>query len=282
MNTFYLNNGSIIPPLGFGVYLVPNHAECKTAVSLALKEGYRLIDTAAVYQNERAVGEAMKESGVARESIFLTTKIWVQDYGYEQTAAAIDGALERLQTGYCDLMLLHQPFADYLGSWKALEEAVDKGKLKAIGLSNFKTEKLQNVLDMARIKPAVNQVECHPYYQQKGLKKLLEAHQIKLMAWYPIGHGASELLGERVLKDIAQKHGKDTVQIILRWHLQEGNIAIPKSTNPQHIHSNFDIFGFSLDDGDMNMIRGMDKNTGFFNMPEAEQEKNFTSFRVTY
>lgn len=282
MTKINLNNGTSIPPLGFGVYMVPDHNECKHAVLNALKEGYRLIDTAAVYQNERAVGETMKESGIPRGEIYLTTKIWIQDYGYEKTAAAIDGALERLQVDYIDLMLLHQPFADYLGSWKALEEAVDAGKLGSIGLSNFKTQKLQQVLDMARVRPVVNQVECHPYFQQKELKKLLKANQIELQAWYPIGHGSPELLGEKVLADLAKKHGKDTVQIILRWHLQEGNIALPKSTNPAHIRSNFDVFDFALSQEDMDAIRAMDRDASFFDMPEAEQEKTFTGLHVTY
>jgi 2,5-diketo-D-gluconate reductase A len=263
-----LNNGITMPQLGFGVYLINDNELCKQSVLTALKNGYRLIDTAAVYRNERGTGQAIKESGIERKEIFLTTKIWVQDYGYEKTRVAIDGALKRLQVDYVDLMLLHQPYSDYLGSWKAMEEAFEAGKLRSIGLSNFKIKKLQQVLDMAKIKPAVNQVECHPYFQQRELKAFQKKYDIALEAWYPIGHGSKDLLNEKTFTQLAEKYSKSPVQVILRWHVQVGNIAIPKSTNPKHIISNIDIFDFELSNDEMEAIRGLDRNKGYFTIPE--------------
>lgn len=273
-----LNNRLTMPNLGFGVYLVPDFEECKKSVLEALKVGYRLIDTAAVYMNERAVGAAISESDVARKDIFLTTKLWPQDYPYEKAKAAIDKALEKLNVEYIDLLLLHQPFGDILGAWKAMEEAVEEGKLKAIGLSNFGIEKAQLIINHAKIIPAVNQVECHPYYQETELKEYLDQYGIKLEAWYPIGHGSKELLNETVFSELSDKYRKSNVQIILRWHLQDGNIAIPKSTNPNHIKSNFDIFDFILTEEEMVAIRAVDKMERFFNMPEEQQEKRFLSY----
>jgi diketogulonate reductase-like aldo/keto reductase len=266
MNTMKLNNGMEIPLIGFGVYLIHNKAVCKQSVLIALKNGCRLIDTAAMYGNEDSVGQAMRESGIDRKEIFLTTKIWVSDFGYEKTKMAVDGCLKRLGVESIDLLLLHQAFDDYLGSWKALEEAVAEGKVRSIGISNFGIPEIENLMKVAKIKPVLNQVQCYPYLQQRELKQFMNELDIALEAWYPIGHGDKKLLTEEVFTRLAGKYHKSNVQIILRWHIQEGNIAIPKSTNPQHIQSNLDIFDFALAEEEMNEIRLLDKNEGSFKM----------------
>lgn len=263
-----LNSGNQIPQIGFGVYLIWDHNECKNSVLEALKAGYRHIDTAQLYKNERAVGKAILESGIPREEIFLTTKIWVTNFGYEKTKAAISKSLERLQVEYIDLMLLHQQYEDYIGSWKALEEAVDAGKIRSIGISNFNQKRTQEILDVARIKPVVNQVECHPYYQQNELREFLGKNDIAMEVWYPLGHGDKKLLKEPLLLELGDKYEKSVAQIILRWHIQKGNIVFPKSTNPIHILENISIFDFNITKEDMVRIDAMDKNKSYFNWPE--------------
>ncbi len=271
MNILKLNNGYAIPQLGSGVFMIADHEECKTSVKTALDNGYRLIDTAQFYKNEKAVGEAIKESGIPREEIFLTTKIWPNNYGYEKAKRAIQASLDTLGVDYIDLMLLHQQLEDYIGAWKALEEAVGEGKIRSIGVSNFKISTMQKLLAVAKIKPVVDQVECHPYFQQKELREFLKENSILLEAWYPIGHGDKKMLGEPVLREIAAAHGKSIVQAILRWHIQVGNIAIPKSTNPAHIKSNLDIFDFTLSPEEMEKISALDKNRGYYNLPDWVQ-----------
>ena len=268
MDQLMLSSGYKIPQIGIGVFMVRDHEECKKSVMNALKSGYRHIDTAQLYKNEKAVGEAMKESGVAREDIFLTTKIWTTNYGYEKTKSAIKDSLDILQVEYIDLMLLHQQFEDYIGAWKALEEAVDEGKIRSIGISNFKISRVQEILDIARIKPVVNQVECHPYAQQKELSAFLKKNDILMEAYYPLGHGDKKLLSDPVFSELAKRYGKSNVQIILRWHIQMRNIVFPKSTNPAHINSNIDIFDFELSKKDMEKIAMLDKNKQYFNIPE--------------
>ncbi|MPM37217.1 Morphine 6-dehydrogenase [bioreactor metagenome] len=217
------------------------------------------------------MGEAIKESGIPREEIFLTTKIWPNNYGYEKAKRAIQASLDTLGVDYIDLMLLHQQLEDYIGAWKALEEAVGEGKIRSIGISNFKINTVQKLLDVAKIKPVVDQVECHPYFQQNELRAFLKKNDILLEAWYPIGHGDKKMLGDPVLAEIATAHGKSIVQVILRWHMQVGNIAIPKSTNPAHIKSNLEIFDFALSEEEMKKIGALDKNRGYYNLPDWVQ-----------
>ena len=273
-----LNNGCKIPQFGIGVFQIQGDADTKKACLEALKLGYRHIDTAHAYQNERGVGAAVKESGIPRNEIWITSKLWPSDYGEGKTAAAIDRILKRLDTDFIDLLLLHQQFGDYLGAWRDMEKAVAAGKVRSIGLSNFESDRLEEVLENSGIKPAVLQVECHPYYQQDTLKKRIAPYGTSIESWYPIGHGDKSLIEESVFTELAKKYGKTNVQIILRWHIQEGNIIFPKSTNPQHIKDNMDIFDFALTEEEMQKIRNMDKGIRFFNMSLAEQEARLGQF----
>lgn len=273
-----LNNGTKIPQFGMGVYMVPARDATKNACLDALKMGYRHIDTAHAYQNERSVGEAVRESGIPREEIWVTSKLWPSEYGEGKTMEGIDKMLERLDIGYIDLLLLHQQVGDYMGAWKDLEKAVAHGKVKTIGLSNFESERLEEVCEAATVKPAVLQVECHPYFQQNELKKRLAPYGTVIEAWYPIGHGDADLINEPVFTELAEKYGKTNVQIILRWHIQEGTIIFPKSTNPQHIKDNFDIFDFELTGEEMERIRAVDKGVRFFTVPLEQQETQFTAW----
>lgn len=267
-----LNDGTKIPQFGLGVYMVPAGVETENAVLEALKMGVRHIDTAHAYQNERSVGKAVKASGVPREEVWITSKLWPHEYGEGKTAAAIDKMLERLDTDYIDLLLLHQQFGDYLGAWKDMEKAVKAGKVRSIGISNFESERLEELCEAAEIKPSVLQVECHPYYQQNALKKRIAKYGTVIESWYPIGHGDKGLINEAVFTRLAEKYGKSNVQIILRWHIQEGTIIFPKTTNPQHMKDNFDIFDFELTPEEMGEIRALDCGKRFFNMSLAEQE----------
>jgi diketogulonate reductase-like aldo/keto reductase len=267
MESVALNNSLSMPALGLGVYLVTDVRECERSVDLALRAGYRLIDTAAIYGNERAVGRGMRSSGIEREEVFLTTKIWPSQFGYERTTSSIAESLERLGSGYIDLLLLHQPVGDYLGSWKALEEAVASGTVRSIGVSNFRIRELEDLLAVATIPPAVNQVERHPYFQQRELGTFLAGHRIVPEAWFPIGHGSARLLGEAAFAELAEKYGKSPVQIVLRWHLQSGWVAIPKSTNPAHIEQNIDIVDFELTSEEMARIAAMDRDRPMFRVP---------------
>ena len=273
-----LNNGTKIPQFGMGVYMVPAGDTTKNACLEALKMGYRHIDTAHAYQNERSVGEAVRESGIPREEIWVTSKLWPSEYGEGRTMEGIDKMLERLDIGYIDLLLLHQQVGDYMGAWRDMEKAVAQGKVKTIGLSNFESERLEGVCEAAEVKPAVLQVECHPYFQQNELKKRLAPYGTVIEAWYPIGHGDADLINEPVFAKLAEKYGKTNVQIILRWHIQEGTIIFPKSTNPQHIKDNFDIFDFELTEEEMEQIRAVDKNVRFFTVPLEQQETQFTAW----
>ncbi|MCB7304042.1 aldo/keto reductase [Bariatricus massiliensis] len=273
-----LNDGNKIPQFGMGVYMVPEGRETYRAVLEALTLGYRHIDTAHAYQNERSVGAAVRESRISREEIWITTKLWPSEYGEGKTAAAIDKMLSRLDTGYIDLLLLHQQFGDYLGAWKDMEKAVEAGKVRSIGISNFESERLEELCEAAVIKPAVLQVECHPYYQQNALKERIAPYGTVIESWYPIGHGDEGLINESVFTTLGKKYGKSNVQIILRWHIQEGNIIFPKSANPQHIRDNFDIFDFELTPEEMDAVRAVDKGERFFNMSLAEQEANLGQF----
>ena len=273
-----LNDGNKIPQFGLGVFQIPGDEMTKEACLEAFKLGYRHIDTAHAYQNERGVGQAVKESGIPREDIWITTKLWPSEYGEGLTAKAIDKMLERLQTDYIDLLLLHQQFGDYLGAWKDMEKAVAEGKVKSIGLSNFESERLEEVLAAATINPSVLQVECHPYYQQNDLKKRIAPYNTVIESWYPLGHGDAALIEEPVFTKLAEKYGKTNAQIILRWHIQEGIIVFPKSSNPVHIKENIDIFDFELTEEEMNEIRQLDKGFRYFTMTLKEQEEALGQF----
>ena len=274
-----LNNGAVIPQFGLGVYQINGDDATRKACLEAFGIGYRHIDTAHAYQNERGVGQAVKESGIARGAIWITTKLWPHEYGKGKTSIAIDKMLERLNTSYIDLLLLHQQFGDYLGAWQDMEKAVKDGRVRSIGLSNFESGRLEEVLNAAKIVPAVLQVECHPYYQQNELKKRIAAAGTKIESWYPIGHGDASLINESVFTRLAAKYGKTNVQIILRWHIQEGTIVFPRSTQPAHIRENFDIFDFALTSSEMDEIRALDKGKRFFTMTLEEQERTLSAFR---
>ena len=272
-----LNDGTKIPQFGLGVYQIPAGEETEKAVREALKMGVRHIDTAHAYQNERSVGsavrQAVRESGIPQEEIWITTKLWPSEYGGGKTAEAIDKALARLGTGYIDLLLLHQQFGDYLGAWRDMEKAVAAGKVRSVGISNFESGRLEELCEAATIKPSVLQVECHPYYQQNALKARIAKYGTVIESWYPIGHGDPGLISEPLFTEFGKKYGKTNVQIILRWHVQEGTILFPKTTNPVHMKENFDIFDFSLTEDEMNRIRALDCGKRFFNMSLADQEK---------
>ena len=251
-----LNNGVEMPMAGIGTFLLsPDEAE--NSVISALQAGYRLIDTANAYVNEKAVGRAMKKSGVAREEIFLETKLWPSFYEQED---AVEKTLERLDIDYIDLLLIHQPAGNYIAGYHLMEKAYKEGKVKAIGLSNFTTSQIQEILDICEVKPAILQTEVHPYFPETQLKEFLEKENIVIQAWYPLGHGDSALLEEAVFTKLAEKYGKSNAQIILRWHIQAGNIVIPGSKNPEHIRANFELFDFALTDAEMDEIAALDKN----------------------
>lgn len=255
-----LNNGIEMPMLGIGTFMqTPDQAE--DSVYNALKAGYRLIDTANAYQNEKGVGRGVKKSGVPREEIFLETKLWPAFYEEEDQ---VERTLKRLDTDYIDLLLIHQPAGNYIKGYKIMEKAYKEGKVKAIGLSNFNEEQIQEILDNCEIKPTVLQTEAHPYYPQTEMKKFLSKYDIKIQAWYPLGHGDKSLINEEVFSKLAKKYGKSNVQIILRWHTQAGNIVIPGATNPEHIKANIDIFDFELTDEEMQEIAKVNKNTRYY------------------
>ena len=273
-----LNSGYEIPQFGLGVFMIAGDDETEKACSEALSLGYRHIDTAHAYQNERGVGATVKKSGIPREEIWITSKLWPSEYGEGKTMDGIDKMLKRLGTDYIDLLLLHQQFGDYIGAWKDMEKAVRQGKVRSIGLSNFESDRLEEVLAAAEIKSAAMQVECHPYYQQASLKKRLAPYGTVIESWYPIGHGDADLINEELFTELGKKYGKSNVQIILRWHIQEGNVVFPKTTNPAHMKENFDIFDFELTADEMERIRGLDKNVRFFTMTLEEQEENLSKF----
>ena len=276
-----LNNGTQIPCLGIGTFRI-RPEDCEISVSAAIEAGYRLIDTANVYLNEKAVGRGIKKAGVPREELILTTKLWPTEFKYQKAKAQIDATLKRLDTDYVDIMLLHQQYGDVLGAWKALEEGVREGKIKTLGVSNFDEMHLIKLLANCTIKPAIIQVECHPYYQQTAIRELLKKENIVLESWYPLGSGNSGLLGEETVRNLAQKYGKTAVQILLRWHVQEGFVVIPGSKNPLHIKENADIFDFELDEDDMKLMRALDKNKRFFNVPKVLQRIMFHLGKIDF
>lgn len=255
-----LNNGLSMPMAGIGTFLLtPDEAEA--SVLAALEDGYRLIDTANAYVNEKAVGRAMKKSGLKREEIFLETKLWPSFYEDDN---AVDKTLERLGTDTIDLLLIHQPAGNYVAGYRQMEKAYKEGKVKAIGLSNFNQAQIEEILGLCQVKPAVLQTEVHPYFQEQELKSFLSKEGMVIQAWYPLGHGDKALLEEPLFTELGKKYGKTNAQIILRWHIQDGNIVIPGSKNPAHNKDNFDLFNFSLTEEEMAKIAALDKNTRYY------------------
>lgn len=258
-----LSNGVKMPMLGYGVYQVPAD-ECERCVSDALKAGYRSIDTAQSYFNEEGVGHAVAKSGIDRKDLFLTSKVWVEFYGYEAAKKSVLKTLEKLQTDYIDLMLLHQPFGDYFGAYRALEDLYDEGKIRAIGISNFYADRMVDMASFCRIKPMVNQVETHPFNQQIELKKWAAKYNIQVEAWAPFGEGRGNMFTNPVLTEIGKKYNKTAAQVILRWHIQSGVVVIPKSTHIERMRENIDVFDFKLSEEDMAQIAALDKQTSSF------------------
>ena len=258
MNTVTLNNGIAIPVLGLGVYQIDDASLCEQIVRDALRAGYRLIDTAAAYGNEEAVGRAVKRSGVPREDIFITTKVWVQDFGYEKTKRAVAASLEKLDMAYVDLVLLHQQLSDYYGSWRALQELCRQGSVRAIGVSNFYPDRLADLCENADILPAVNQIECHPFYQRAYDLDVMNKLRVAPMAWGPFAEGGHDIWNNPVLKEIAAKHGKTVAQVALRFTLQRGVIVIPKTVHKDRLIENMAVWDFELDREDISQIAALD------------------------
>lgn len=260
-----LNNGVKMPQLGFGVFQIPDLKECEQAVLDAIDSGYRLIDTAAAYHNEEAVEAAIKKSGVAREKLFITSKLlWVSDASYERAKKGIETSLNKLGLDYIDLYLLHQPYGDVIGAWKALEEAYHAGKIRAIGVSNFYADQLKNLILTCDVKPVINQIEVNPWYQQKQEIKLNQAEDVRVEAWAPFAEGKHSIFQNEVLAEIGQKYGKANGQVILRWLMQRGIVVIPKSVHKNRMEENFDVFDFELSDEDMQTIAKLDKDESQF------------------
>lgn len=258
-----LSNGIMMPILGYGVYQVTKE-ECERCVLDALKAGYRSLDTAQSYYNEEEVGSAIIKSGIPREEIFLTSKVWIEHYGYEQCRKSVEESMKKLETNYIDLMLLHQPFSDYYGAWRALEELYEEGKLRAIGISNFYPDRMIDLISFNRIPPMVNQVETHPYNQQIQAKEYMDKYGVQIEAWAPFGEGRGGLFEDAVLREIGAKYKKTTAQVMIRWHIQRGVVVIPKSVHYQRMVENINVFDFALDAEDMEKIAVLDKMESSF------------------
>ena len=271
MQKVVLNNGVEMPILGFGVFQIADLEECERSVYEAIRAGYRLIDTAAAYQNEEAVGTAIQKSGVPREEIFVTTKLWIQDAGCESTKKAFERSLKRLQLDYLDFYLIHQPYGDIYGSWRAMEELYREGKIRAIGVSNFQPDRLMDLMVHNEVVPAVNQIETHPFTQQIETQKFLEENKVQIESWGPFAEGQNNIFENELLRSIASKYQKTVAQVILRWLTQRGVVVIPKSVRKERIVENFNIFDFELSAEDINAIISLDmKVSSFFDHRDPE------------
>jgi diketogulonate reductase-like aldo/keto reductase len=280
MQNVTLNNGLEMPILGFGVFQMTDLQECERSVVDAIQVGYRLIDTAASYENEEAVGRAIKRSGVARRELFITTKLWLADAGYDKTLRAFDRSLARLGLDDLDLYLIHQPYGDVYGSWRAMEELYRQGRVKAIGVSNFTPDRLVDFVLHNEIVPAVDQIETHPFHQQVEARKILEEYKVQHESWGPFAEGRNNLFRNDVLQSIALRHGKSVAQVVLRWLTQRGIVAIPKSVRRDRMAENFAIFDFDLQPGDMQAISGLDTGkSAFFDHRDPEVVKRLATAR---
>lgn len=264
MKKVVLNNGVEMPVLGFGVFQIADPAECERSVRDAIDVGYRLLDTAASYGNEESVGNAIKASGVRREELFVTTKLWIADTGYEKTKAAFDRSMERLQLDYLDLYLIHQPYGDVYGSWRAMEELYREGRVRAIGVSNFHPDRVMDFIVHQEVVPAVNQIETHPFHQQVETQKFLKENNVQIESWGPFAEGKNNIFHNEVLSSIAAKHGKTVAQVILRWLTQRDVVIIPKSVRKERMAENFQIFDFELDASDMESIAALETGESLF------------------
>jgi 2,5-diketo-D-gluconate reductase A len=281
MQRAVLNNGVEMPILGFGVFQITDPEECERCVYDALRTGYRLIDTAAGYLNEKAVGKAIKRSGVAREDIFVTTKLWIQDAGYESAKRAFEKSLAKLQLDYLDLYLIHQPYGDIYGSWRAMEDLYREGRIKAIGVSNFYPDRLMDLIVHNEVVPAVNQVETHPFCQQVEARKFMQENNVQIESWGPFAEGRNNMFGNELLLAIAQKHNKTVAQIILRWLIQRDVVAIPKTVRQERMVENFSVFDFELSREDMDAILTLDtKVSSFFDHRDPKQVKRLGNARL--
>lgn len=271
MKLITLNNGIEMPALGFGVFQMHDPKQCERSVTEAIGVGYRLIDTAASYLNEEPVGRGIKSSGVSREELFITTKLWVQDASYEGAKRAAEHSLKRLQLDYLDLFLIHQPFGDVYGAWRAMEELYKEGTLKAIGVSNFYPDRVVDFVLHNKVAPAVNQIEINPFYQQSDAQKLHEKYRIQTEGWAPFAEGQNGIFENETLRSIGAKHGKSVVQVILRWHIQRDIVVIPKSVKKERMIQNLSVFDFVLSDDEMNAVNSLDtKTSAFFNHRDPE------------
>ncbi|GLB47961.1 aldo/keto reductase [Neptunitalea lumnitzerae] len=279
MEYFELNNGVNMPVLGYGVYQVPDYEECKKSVLAALKAGYRSIDTASAYQNEKAVGDAIKESSIPAEDLFITTKLWIADMGYDKTLKAFETSLQKLGLTYLDLYLIHQPYGDVHGSWRAMEELYRAGKIRAIGVSNFYPDRVMDIMVNHSVTPMVNQIETHPFYQRTEDQKFLIENGIQQESWAPFAEGRNDFFTNEMLKNIGDKYGKSIAQVTLRWMIQRGVVVIPKSVTESRIKENIDVFDFELTVEDMNVIKTLDANKSqFFSHRDPEIIKWFSTF----
>lgn len=276
-----LSNGVKMPILGFGVYQVPDLAECERVVSDAISVGYRSIDTAQAYMNEEAVGNAIRKSGIAREKFFITTKIWISNYGYEKAKASLDASLEKLQTDYIDLVLLHQPFGDYYGAYRAMEEYYKAGKIKAIGISNFAPDRVADLAIFSDVTPMVNQVETHVFNQQVNARKTMDEYGVQIESWGPFAEGSNHLFTNETLVAIGSKYHKTAAQVALRYLIQRDVIVIPKTVHKNRMEQNFDVFDFVLIDDDMAEILKLDTGKSlFFSHTDPETVKAMSTFKV--
>ncbi|WP_302367710.1 aldo/keto reductase [Brachyspira aalborgi] len=281
MPTAKLNNGVEMPILGFGVYQIPDYDECKRAVLDALETGYRLIDTASAYFNEKAVGDAIKESGINRKELFITTKLWISDAGYENAKKGFEVSMEKLQLDYLDLYLIHQPFGDYYGSWRAMEELYENKKVRAIGVCNFYPDRLMDLAEHNKIKPAINQIETHPFFQREYDNEIMKNYGTQIESWGPFAEGRNDMFTNPILSEIGKKYNKSTAQVILRWLIQRNVVVIPKSVHKERIIENFNIFDFELSADDMDKIKSMDTGKSlFFSHSDIELVKLLFSIKV--